>query len=153
MRGFFLLLVVAGCGSQPSTAAITFDPCTQTLIASPTANAEQQASIDDAIAMWRARGVTGLERGDIPAVTVAFRDAADVVHGFYDDTNATVYVNVRLQDRAQRAITIAHELGHAFGLVHISAEIRPSVMNTGNVTIAPTDRDEGELATLWGACQ
>ena len=122
------------------------------MVASPTADADQQASIDDAIAMWRARGVSGLQLGDLPMVTIAFRDAADAVHGFYDDVNATVYVNLRLQDRAQRAVTIAHELGHAFGLLHIAADIRPSVMNTGNVTIVPTDQDEAELETLWGAC-
>ena len=124
----------------------------QTIVASPTANADQRASIDDAIEMWRARGVTGLQVGDVPAVTIAFKDAADAVHGFYDDANTTVYVNLRLQDRAQRAVTIAHELGHAFGLVHIAATLRPSVMNSGNVTIVPTDQDEAELATLWGAC-
>jgi Zn-dependent peptidase ImmA (M78 family) len=123
------------------------------IVAAPTASADQQASIDDAIAMWRARGVTGLEIGDLPTVTIAFRDAADAVHGFYDDTSATVYVNLRLEDRAQRAITIAHELGHAFGLLHIAATLRPSVMNSGNVTISPTAQDEAELATLWGACQ
>jgi len=148
-----LFLLFAGCGSQPSSATITFDPCTPTIVASPTASADQQASIDDAIAMWRERGVTGLEIGDRPMVTIAFRDAADAVHGFYDDVNATVFVNLRLQDRAQRAVTIAHELGHAFGLLHIAADVRPSVMNTGNVTISPTDQDEAELATLWGACR
>jgi len=102
--------------------------------------------------MWRARGVTGLARGEAPTVTIAFRDAADAFYGFYDETTATVYVNLRLQDPAQRAITVAHELGHALGLAHIATEVRPSVMNIGNVTISPTVQDEAELATLWGAC-
>jgi predicted Zn-dependent protease len=47
---------------------------------------------------------------------------------------------------------IAHELGHAFGLVHVSPDTRPSVMNPGNTTVAPNDGDRAALEALWGTC-
>jgi len=145
-------LLLTGCGSQPSTTAIAFDPCTPLSVTAPDASTEQQASIDDAIAMWSGRGVTGLARGEGSAITIEFRDAADAFYGYYDDDNATVYVNLRLRDRDQRAITVAHELGHALGLGHVALTTRMSVMNTANVTIEPTDSDEAELVALWGTC-
>ncbi len=152
LRGWFLCLLFAACGSQPSGASFTFDPCDRTVVAATSATDDQRASIDDAIAMWHARGVVGLVIGDQPAVTIAFRDAADAVYGFYDATTATVYVNLRLEDRTQRAITVAHELGHALSLDHVAAKVRTSVMNIGNVAVPPTDEDAAELAALWGAC-
>ena len=91
-------------------------------------------------------------RGDSGEVTIVFRPASGAFYGFYDDTTATVYVNVDLADRAQRAIVIAHELGHALGLVHVSPSTRASVMNPGNVTIAPDDGDRAALAAIWGSC-
>lgn len=147
-----MLVLLAACGAQPAGDSLTFDPCANTAVSAPRASTDQLASIDDAIAMWRADGVSGLGRGETAEITVDFRDAADSIYGFYDVTTATVYVNTRLADPAQRAITIAHELGHALGLVHISAEARISVMNPGNLTTEPTQSDSLALQSLWGAC-
>lgn len=149
--------VLAGCASQPPGApepagdALVFDPCSPVAVAAPGASDDQLASIDSGLALWRAQG-TGLVRGDPPEITIAFRDAAAAIYGFYDDTTATVYVNIHLADDAQRAITVAHELGHALGLVHIAPAIRASVMNPGNLTIEPNDGDRVALARRWGSC-
>ncbi|HEY5949139.1 MAG TPA: matrixin family metalloprotease, partial [Kofleriaceae bacterium] len=59
------------------------------------------------------------------------------------------YINETLA-HAQLPIVVAHELGHAFGLVHVSD--RPSLMNPGNVTTPPNESDRQALAGLWGTC-
>jgi hypothetical protein len=50
------------------------------------------------------------------------------------------------------ALAIAHEMGHAFGLPHVSKAKRPSVMNVGNLEVEPDPIDAAELATRWPAC-
>jgi hypothetical protein len=134
---------------------MTFDSCAPLTVGTTAATDEQNASIDDAIAMWKARGVTGLSRdttaGAAP-VEIVFRDAGPADYGMYDDTTATIYVNVRVTDRTERAITVAHEIGHAFALVHVIPGQRASVMNPGNLTVEPNDGDRAALDELWGSC-
>jgi hypothetical protein len=138
-----LLAVVAACGpSDPMTIAHTFDPCT--LSYTTTATDDQRTSIDQAIAMWNAHVVAGA-----PAVAIEFEAAAPLDYGFYDDQASTIYVNTSL-DGSKRTITLAHELGHAFGLFHVTGY--DSVMNPGNETIAPNARDAIAVQALWGVC-
>jgi hypothetical protein len=59
-------------------------------------------------------------------------------------------VNRRLSNPSDRAITVAHELGHALGLPHIND--RESVMNSGNLEVLPLSEDADDLRDLWGAC-
>lgn len=122
------------------------------MIAAPAVTADQRASIDDAIGLWSSAGISTFSVGDAPQVTVQFKSAADVFYGYYDDTTATVYVNTQVSDAGQRAIVVAHELGHALGLVHIPVSTRLSVMNPGNLTVAPTAEDVAALAAIWGSC-
>jgi hypothetical protein len=151
----FVALTCIGCASQPVTTGIAFDSCTPHVVGAPNATAEQSASVDDAIAMWNARGVVGLSRDAAAAgdsIRIVFRDAGPADYGAYDDTTGTIFVNVEVTDRTERAITVAHELGHAFALVHVTAGQRASVMNPGNLTVAPNDGDQAALDVLWGAC-
>jgi len=145
-----VILALAGCVSSTGTST-TFDPCQPTLLAARGATDEQLVSIDDAIAMWQNQGVE-ISRGDPALVEVQFRTAAQALYGFYEDATATIYINQGLSDRTQRAITVAHELGHAFGLDHIDPSVRASVMNPGNVTRMPNDADRTALAVKWGDC-
>jgi hypothetical protein len=136
LRGLLVAIAMAGCGSQ--TPAITFDRC----------EAVRVSGVDgvaDAIAMWRARGVTPFAIGEPADVRVETATAAPAIYGFYDGATATVYVNTTITDAHARAVTIAHELGHALGLVHVPPEERASVMNPGNLTVEPTAADAEAL--------
>lgn len=148
-----LLLFLAACGTGPDdTVARTFDPCATTPVAAAAASTAQSASIDDAIALWRDVGVSSFARDGGDGIAVVFKDAPQAFYGFYDDELAVVYVNERIDTEQARAVTLAHELGHALGLSHVPATVRASVMNVGNVRLAPTAEDVAELTSLWGAC-
>jgi Zn-dependent peptidase ImmA (M78 family) len=84
--------------------------------------------------------------GDVP---LHFQAAAPPSHGFFDPSRGEIFVNVDLETRPL-AVTIAHELGHAFGLVHVTD--RASVMTAGNLDVQPNLGDVGALEKLWGAC-
>ncbi len=148
------VVALAACGSQPAGPAITFDPCEPVVVAADGATDAQRASITAAIAMWHADGVPGLALGDASSaqIPILFRDAMPAMYGFYDAPNATVYINLAITDDNERAITIAHELGHALALVHVPPSTRESVMNPGNLTIAPNASDTAALAQTWGSC-
>ncbi len=60
-----------------------------------------------------------------------------------------MFINTDLAG-APLAVTIAHEIGHAFGLVHVPAGQRTSVMNPNNLVIEPTAEDVDTLAMRWG---
>ena len=62
-----------------------------------------------------------------------------------------MFINTDLAG-APLAVTIAHEIGHAFGLVHVPADQRTSVMNPNNLVVEPTAEDVDTLATRWGGC-
>jgi len=114
---------------------------------------EQLASIDDALAMWREHGVPGpVASGDasMASIQVVFENAAPAFHGLYDDEAGVIYINTALGDRRERAITVAHELGHALGMWHVADRV--SVMNPNNLDVEPTDVDQATLEQLWGAC-
>lgn len=144
-----MLIALAGCVSSLDTT--TFDPCQPTTLVAPNATDDQVASIDDAIAMWHQIGVE-ITRGEPGNVRVEFRSAALALYGFYEDATGTIYINTGFTDETQRAIILAHELGHAFALDHIAARVRASVMNPGNVTRAPDDADRATLFSKWGEC-
>ena len=149
MHRVVLAIGLVACSASPQGTARTFDPCEPVAVAAPGASDEQLAGIDAAIALWQLPAVTRADTGD---VTIVFRDAPDAMYGYYDAPAATIYVNTRVTDAGARAITIAHELGHAFSLVHIAPDARISVMNPGNLTVAPNAGDEAELVAAWGAC-
>lgn len=145
---------LAACASPgTSTIAMTHDACTPpSVVAGASASAAQTAGITAAEALWRGRGAP--ELGVNPGITleVRFQPAALAFYGLYDDTAGVIYINDQLADPTQLSIVIAHELGHAFGLVHVSPDLRLSLMNPGNLDVAPTADDQHALEALWGVC-
>ncbi len=83
---------------------------------------------------------------------VEFEEAAPAFFGIYLDEEGRVVINRRLTEPHGRAVTIAHEMGHAFGLVHLEPETDISVMNPANLEVEPTPEDAGRLAEIWGRC-
>jgi hypothetical protein len=154
-----LLVVVSlvGCGGAPpgdAVAAVRLDPCRPVVLAlDATATAGQRAGARAALDAW---GVVPGLRGDVasaddaPAgVRVHFRAAAAPSHGYFDPASGQLWINEALE-AGPLAVTLAHELGHAFGLPHISG--RASVMAPGNVDVSPNADDAAAIASTWGAC-
>jgi hypothetical protein len=155
--------LLGGCAADTGDTRlqIVFDVCQPVvLVPGPGAGDDEVASLDSAIAMWNRLGQSSLsrgepgERGELGAVgdvlEVEFETAAAVFHGVYDDERGRIFINLRLEDDHARAVTIAHELGHAFGLLHVSG--RTSVMNARNLVVEPNADDVAELRGLWGDC-
>jgi hypothetical protein len=156
---FLSLALVGGCASAPqdTTLDIVNDVCEPTAVIAPSdASDGELASIDEALAMWSALGFDQLERAapadGEQAVSIVFQEAAEMFHGLYDDEHGVVYINSKLTDDHQRAVTVAHELGHSLGLVHVDPGARISVMNPANLVVEPNGGDAEELVALWGAC-
>jgi hypothetical protein len=151
---FVLLSCAFGCGdASPAGPEVHFDAC-QDVILVPDASITdaQLAGVRAGTALWNERARTRLTLDTAvaaPALAIRFQRAAAPFHGFYDAQTATVFINEDLKDAAQ-AVVIAHEIGHAFSLAHVSQ--RPSVMSAGNLETEPTAEDVETLASLWGPC-
>jgi Zn-dependent peptidase ImmA (M78 family) len=118
-------------------------------------DAAQRSAVDSAVALWNAQGPLKLTRSDdaeLPRLPVTFEPAAAAFRGVYDDERGIVIVNSVLSSDQMRAIIVAHELGHAFGLQHSTPSEDPSVMKADNVETAPTAGDVARLRTLWASC-
>lgn len=139
---------------EDQTINIVYDPCDRTLVqAAPNTTSVELAAIDEAIALWQEVANVKMSRDRISAdqtLDVRFENAALVFRGLYEDEIGDVVVNRRLSDPDERAITVAHEFGHALGLPHV--ETRPSIMNSGNLELRPLEGDVDALSELWGPC-
>jgi hypothetical protein len=152
------MLAAQGCGdggAWPAGEYVEFDACGPVaLVLDGSVTAAQAAGVGAAIALWNDRAGTRLtltaDQGG-PALPIHFQTAAPPFHGFYDAPSGQVFINNDLSG-SPLAITIAHEIGHAFALVHVSSDQRSSVMNPNNLVTEPTAEDIDTLAMRWGAC-
>jgi hypothetical protein len=133
------------------------------VVLDPDATENQKAGARAAVELWNRGASTRLSVREAseatadgaatsPAPTelpLHFRQAAAPSHGYFDPLTGQILINLNLTAHAL-AVTVAHELGHAFGLVHVSN--RQSVMAPGNVDVEPTEGDIAELSKLWGTC-
>lgn len=157
---------LAGCGdlmgpeeAEGDHIEPTLDPCQMAvLVPVGELTAAEQRGIDRAIDMWRAVGLEGLTRGSVDGhqearrLELTFEQAAPFSFGFYDEAAGRVYINASFRDDHARAITIAHEIGHAYGLPHVGREARTSLMNEANLQQPPTLEDRAALQELRGVC-
>ncbi len=152
-----LLPLATGCsGPESSGPQVLHDPCAPLRVAAAAdASAEERDGIERALSLWNGALGTHLSTNaaDASELPVRFQDAAPVFHGLYDDQRGIVFINRDLVDAHERAVTVAHELGHAFGLPHVPAETRASVMNPNNLAVEPTPADVAAIESLWGPCR
>jgi hypothetical protein len=148
-----------GCAQDPAASgpAVAFDPCTPvTLVPDATATGAQLAGVVAGAALWNASASSDLlSAGSAgtagPTLPIHFQVAAAPFNGLYDAPSGQIYINDDLSGD-ELEITIAHEIGHSFGLVHIPTSVRPSLMNPANLTVLPTAADVATLAGIWGRC-
>ncbi|HUQ08096.1 MAG TPA: hypothetical protein VM261_36625 [Kofleriaceae bacterium] len=166
MRTSSLCLVVASgvavactgacSGAEPDQVMdIVFDVCEPFVVSAPDATAVQREGIERGLELWRERGVAAGSMAPTegaPVVEVRFADASPIFHGIYEDEEGVIYINRSLDDVEPLGIVVSHELGHAFGLWHVEHDDRRSVMNPGNLEIAPTSDDGIALTEMWGPC-
>ncbi len=152
-----LCLLGSACTNPtgPRTLAITYDPCDAVVTLAPDAPAGTTADVESALAMWQRVAGTRLTLDPVqgaPRIPIEFADAAPLFHGIYEDTIGVVLINRSVFPGHRRAVTIAHELGHAMGLFHVDPKVRLSVMNPGNWTTEPTPADADAVYRLWRRC-
>jgi hypothetical protein len=161
-------VAASACGDASNApAAVQFDACLPLRLATDAdISADQLAGVSEALELWNmaagtqlgmpvpaatAGGVNTASPASTPSLPIHFQSAAAAFHGFYDDQHVEIFVNLDLAAHA-RVIAIAHEIGHAFGLVHIAPAERLSLMNSGNISVDPTADDVLALAARWGRC-
>lgn len=148
------ITALAACGaSADDTIDNTYDACAPLALVSADATEVQLAGMRGAEALWREHGAPSLGLRAGATLEVRFEPAAAPFHGVYDDEHGVIYINDDLADVTTLSIVIAHEVGHAFGLVHVPASQRPSLMNPGNLSTPPTAEDQAALAAIWGSCE
>lgn len=147
------------CTGGPSDHVldIVFDVCEPFAVNAPEADTVQRAGIERALELWREHGIaaaatTATAGEGVPVIEVRFAEGSPVFHGIYEDEVGVIYINRDLRDAETLAIVLSHEMGHAFGLWHVSSDDRYSVMNPGNLDIAPTTDDGLALTEVWGPC-
>lgn len=152
-----LVALFSACRAEGDTEIdVVFDPCV-TRVAAIDATADEVASVDRALALWNEAAGLVLARDGVPAsdtvIEVHFQPSLPAFFGVYDDEVGEIVVNRNIEDAGQRTLTIAHELGHAFGLAHVPVERRVSLMNPGAQHVPPTDEDVRQLRATWGDCR
>lgn len=137
-------------GEEAVTIEQTVDACAPLALVSSEPTELQRAGMEGAQALWRDRGAPALGRRAGATMEVRFDEAAAAFYGLYDDHEGVIYVNRGIEVEAVLSIVIAHELGHAFGLYHVTDRI--SVMNPGNLATTPTEADQLAVQAIWGPC-
>lgn len=146
-------LLLVACASGVDTS---FDPCSPlTIVPGSELRPQERESIQSAIDAWSTVLPTEItvsaDPGDGPILYINF-DEDSFYRAIYFDKVGEIWINRKRLEEDDFALAIAHELGHAFGLLHTAADERVSVMNVGNLATPPTLEDARAVSELWEAC-
>lgn len=151
-----LVLLSSGClaGDNIDT---TFDPCSPlTIVARFDTLDDELQSVDAAIASWTqvlpTRISLARDEENSEGLKIAFESGDSFYRAIYFDRRGEILINRGALTLEEMPLAIAHELGHAFGLLHVSAEERLSVMNVGNIDVVPNRDDASSVSAVWDAC-
>jgi hypothetical protein len=153
-----VVLATTGCGPSEKDHVfdVTYNPCEPLAIrAASDLRPDEIDTIDRAVDMWNQAADVQLQSeplADAVHIPVRFEEGAGFINGYYDDEAGEVIINRNLADTRERTITLAHELGHAFGLRHVARDQRLSLMNAGNLDTELTERDTEALRARWPGC-
>ena len=145
-------LCACGASEDPGEIELTHDACSPLTLVADAPTDIQSAALQGGQQLWNDAGVPALGRAGA-TIEVRFESSNPAIRGLYDDQTGVIYINSELKDARVLSIVIAHELGHAFGLVHVPASERKSLMNPGNVSTPPTVEDQAAVTALWGTCE
>jgi len=145
-------LCACGASEDPGEIELTHDACSPLSLVATAPTDAQSAALRGGQQVGTEAGVPAL--GQVGAtIEVRFDSSNPAIRGLYDDKTGVIYINSELKDPRVLSIVVAHELGHAFGLVHVPESERKSLMNPGNIATPPTVEDQAALAALWGTCE
>lgn len=152
-----VFVALAACSGDPSVET-TFDPCSDlTIVAAAGTTAAELESIDEAVLVWGAvlpvdievAASTGAPAG---ALTIHFDSGDTFYRALYFDAIGAIHISREHLAPGDHPLAIAHELGHAFGLLHVPPDERESLMNVGNLEVPATEADAGAVRALWSSC-
>jgi hypothetical protein len=161
-----LAATLGGCGAaEVGALPATLDACqTTALVVAADATADERASVHAAVALWHDAGGPPLRVEEAPPgaaegaralgsmVPISFRRAAPLFYGLFRPEQGDILINRELASPTARAITIAHELGHAFGLAHAEDSPR-TLMSPGNLKAPPSPAESSAIRDRRGACE
>lgn len=146
--------LLAACASnEGAPIELTHDACAPLALVADAPTPLQSAALEGGQKLWIERGIASLGRRAGATIEVRFEPSSTAFRGLYDDHEGVIYINSEITDERVLSIVVAHELGHAFGLPHVPASERVSLMNPGNISVLPTDEDRAAITALWGTCE
>jgi hypothetical protein len=151
-----ILLLASACSAGDSPVH-SYDPCSAlAIVPAPDTAPAELSSIEAAVLAWNqvlpTRIAVGAPSEDEPTLALRFESGDTFFRAVFWDERAEIWVSRDRLAAADYALAIAHELGHAFGLPHVSPDERASVMNVGNLEIAPTEDDAATVSERWDSC-
>ena len=149
--------LVPAC-SADQNVELVYDPCSPLTIAvEADVGAAEVLGVEGAILAWKgvlpARIVIGAGPQAADVLPIYFQPGDTFFRGIYWDGPGEIAIGRDRVDPADYPLAIAHEMGHAFGLLHVSKADRLSVMNVSNLEVAPNEEDAAAVRALWATCR
>lgn len=152
--GVVFALGALGCGTGGPHAmpegAVVHLPCQPLSVSmAPEAGEGRRAAVAAALETWNQHGFTRFTlEGEGEPIALHIAPGKPMFRGFYDPDTGEVLISHEVEDPFVLQIVVAHELGHAMGLPHVDPKERRSVMNPGNIALAPTADDGAAVRAL-----